>query len=92
VLSSKQSSTIVLAAVIGMKNSPMMPLQAALYSVSLFNALWEEGGGRPLAPDGGVGDGGGHLWLVIGTAVKAAFPNMDGSVALMTSCIMMVCE
>jgi hypothetical protein len=83
---------VIVLTVMQVKDSPMMPLQAALYSISLFKALWEEGGGRPLAPDSGVGDGGGHLWLVIGTAVKAAFPNMDGSVALMTSCILMVCE
>jgi hypothetical protein len=79
-------------ATIQAEDSPVMPFQAARYSTSLLNALWEEGGGPPLVPDGGVGDGGGLLWLVIGTAVEAAFPNMDVSVAVMASCILMVCE
>jgi hypothetical protein len=41
-------------------------------------------------PDGGVGDGGDRLLLVTGTAIEAAFPSVDGSVALMASCILMV--
>jgi hypothetical protein len=41
-------------------------------------------------PDGGVGDGGDRLLLVTGTAIEAAFPSVDVSVALMASCILMV--
>jgi hypothetical protein len=76
----------------GMEDSLMVPLQAAKYLTSLSNALWEEGGGSPLLPDGGVGDGGGHLLLVTGTTVVAAFPNMNVSVALMASCAMWLFE
>jgi hypothetical protein len=68
-------------AVMQVEDSPMVHLQAAAYSASLFDALWEEGGGRPLVADGAVNDGGCHFLLVHGTS-QAVDPRMDLELAL----------
>jgi hypothetical protein len=59
-------------------------------SASFVNALWEEGGGQTLKADGAVCGGGGRLLLVNGTAMEAAYPDMNVSSAVVASCVKLV--
>jgi hypothetical protein len=53
VLGSRRLLVIALAAM-DVVDSPMVPLQATVNWISFFNAIWEEGEGRPVKADGAM--------------------------------------